>query len=91
MKIIIGRAIMALPLLFLDVLNFDSSYHRSTVSPLLLYAVSLSRVFSNSVKSSKDQEENKKQKLTNSECGMFRFRIWDCFNLGFGIADFGLY
>jgi hypothetical protein len=29
---IIGRAIMALPLLFVDVFNFDSPYHRSADS-----------------------------------------------------------
>jgi len=68
---------------------------------LLIVVISGSKGFNSSfdsVKSSKDQEENKKQRLTNSECGMgnvsisdLGFRIWDCFNLGFGIADFGLY
>ena len=32
---IIGRAIMALPIIFEAVLNFDSSYYRSADSPIL--------------------------------------------------------
>ena len=41
---IIGRAIMALPIIFVAVLNFDSPYYRSADSPILPYAVSLFRV-----------------------------------------------
>ena len=41
---IIGRVIMALPIIFVAVLNFDSPYYRSADSPILPYAVSLFRV-----------------------------------------------